>query len=438
MSDLRSPLRAWLAVALLCVVGALNYLDRNMIMTMRTSLVAAVPMNDAQFGLLTAVFLWVYGILSPLAGFLADRFSRSRVIIISLFVWSAVTWLTAHATTFGELLAARALMGISEACYIPAALALIADYHRGSTRSLATGVHIAGIMVGQGFGGIGGWLAERHAWHFPFTVFGIVGVVYAVVLVFTLRDAPREGVSTVASADPAAAKPAGKVTFGAALHSLLWNRSFRLALAFFGLLGVVGWGLVGWLPTYFQERFKLGQGAAGFSVTGYLNAGSFAGVLLGGFLADRWARTNPRGRILVPAIGLCIAAVGVLALSLTQVFAVAVTGLVIYGVTRTFTDANMMPILCLIADPRYRATGYGMLNLLACLIGGVGIYAGGALRDADVGMSTMFLFVSAMICVCAGLLFRLRPNPALMQAAADAVAHPTPPAGTPDAPAARS
>src|SRR6266542_1626119 len=92
--------RAWLAVALLCVVGGLNYLDRNMILTMRKSIVEAVPMTDAQFGLLTSVFLWVYGILSPVAGFLADRFSRSRVIIISLFAWSAFTWLTAHANTF--------------------------------------------------------------------------------------------------------------------------------------------------------------------------------------------------------------------------------------------------------------------------------------------------------------------------------------------------
>jgi MFS family permease len=133
-------------------------------------------------------------------------------------------------------------------------------------------------------------------------------------------------------------------------------------------------------------------------------------VLLGGFLADRWARTNPRARILVPAFGLCIAAVGVLILSFTHVFALAITGVVIYGVTRTFTDANMMPILCLIADPRYRATGYGMLNLLSCIIGGFGIYAGGALRDANIDLSRLFLFVVGVIGVCATLLFLLKPK----------------------------
>src|SRR3954465_1158014 len=117
-----APLRAWLTVGLLWFVGCLNYLDRVMITTMRQSVVDAIPMTDAQFGLLTTVFLLVYGLLSPFAGFLADRFNRSRVILISLIVWSAVTWLTAHATTYGQLLTTRALMGVSEACYIPAAL----------------------------------------------------------------------------------------------------------------------------------------------------------------------------------------------------------------------------------------------------------------------------------------------------------------------------
>src|SRR5678816_2477570 len=96
--DFKLPPRAWLIVALLWVVGCLNYLDRVMITTMRGSLVEAIPMTDAQFGLLTSVFLWVYGLLSPFAGFLADRFNRSRVIITSLFLWSLVTWFTAHAT----------------------------------------------------------------------------------------------------------------------------------------------------------------------------------------------------------------------------------------------------------------------------------------------------------------------------------------------------
>ena len=144
---------------------ALNYLDRMMITTMRSSIISEIHMTDAQFGLLTSVFLWVYGLLSPLAGFIADKFNKSRIIIVSLLIWSGVTFLTAYATSFEYLLATRALMGISEAFYIPTALALIMDYHRGNTRSSANSVHIMGIMVGQSLGFIGGWLAEAHSWN---------------------------------------------------------------------------------------------------------------------------------------------------------------------------------------------------------------------------------------------------------------------------------
>ncbi|GAB2781682.1 MFS transporter [Rhabdobacter roseus] len=396
--------RAWLVVALLCVVGCLNYLDRMMITTMRSSIMDAMPMTDAQFGLLTSVFLWVYGLLSPFAGFLADRFNRSRVIIGSLFVWSAVTWLTAYATTFEQLLATRALMGISEACYIPAALALIVDYHRGSTRSLATGIHIAGVMVGQSLGFIGGLLAEEHDWSYAFSILGIIGVVYSGVLLFTLKDAPQV---PRPEAEPA---PLQKVRFIDGLRNLFSRGSFVLALVCWGLLGVVSWMIVGWLPTYYKEHFNLSQTLAGVYATGYFHTAALIGVLVGGALADYWSRTNPRARILLPALGLCVATPAIFLASSTAVLYLAVAGFMVYALTRTFTDANMMPILCMVADPRYRATGYGVLNLFSCIIGGLGLYAGGVLRDAQVDLSRMFQVAAVLMLVCAVILFRIKPK----------------------------
>lgn len=400
-----SLLRAWIVVGLLWVVALLNYLDRVMITTMRGSLMEAIPMTDAQFGLLTSVFLWVYAVLSPFAGFLADRFSRSRVILWSLLVWSALTWLTGHAKTFEQLLVVRALMGVSEATYIPAALALITDYHRGSTRSLATGVHMTGISVGSGLGGLGGWLAERYGWSYAFTLFGIIGIVYAVVLLFTLRDAPREGTETTTAT---AKKP--EAGFLEAMVSLFGNGTFWLMLLFWGLLGMTGWAVVGWMPTYLTEHFHLSQGVAGLSATGYLQAASLVGFLVGGGWADRWSRTNPRARILVPVIGLCLAAPGVLIAAQTTLLPVAIGGLMLYGLARVFTDSNMMPILCMVCDPRYRATGYGVLNLFSCAIGGLSIYAGGALRDAHVNVSNLFLCSAVSLLVCAGLVFLVKPK----------------------------
>lgn len=404
------PSRAWLVVGLLCVVGCLNYLDRIMITTMRTSIIEDMPMTDAQFGLLTSVFLWVYGLLSPFAGFLADKFNRSRVIIGSLFVWSLVTYLTSHATTFQELLATRALMGISEACYIPAALALISDYHRGSTRSLATGIHMSGIMVGQSLGFLGGWLAENHTWSYAFSIFGMVGIIYAVVLLFLLRDAPKNQAKQITSTESEE-----KVNFWDGVVHLFSNRSFIFALTFWGLLGVVSWLVAGWLPTYYKEHFNLSQSVAGLYATGYFYTASLVGVLVGGFWADRWSRTNPRARILLPALGFCVAAPAIFLASNTTVVAIAIAMFVVYAFTRTFIDSNMMPILCMIADPRYRATGYGFLNLFSCVVGGIGLYAGGALRDANINLSLIFQVASGLLLVCAVFLFLIRPKPELLK-----------------------
>ena len=397
--------RAWMVVAMLWLVALLNYLDRLMLITMRGSLKEAIPMTDAEFGLLTAVFLWVYAGLSPFAGFLADRFSRSRVIVGSLLVWSLVTFLTGQATTFHQLLAARALMGISEACYIPAALALIADYHRGATRSLATGIHMTGIFLGSAMGGLGGWLAQCYGWSFSFTIFGVIGTLYALVLAVTLSDAPRADMPPTQSE-----LQTPRASLWQALASLCRQRDFLFLTAYWGLLGIAGWAIVGWLPSYLSERFHLDQGAAGLSAIGYLFIASLLGVLFGGAWADRWTRSNQRGRILVPVLGLCVAAPAVLLAAQTGLLVVAIAGMTIYGFTRAFGDANMMPILCLVADPRYRATGYGVLNLFSCLAGGVAIYAGGSLLDHGVDLSTVFQFSAGLLVVCALFLLAVKPR----------------------------
>jgi MFS family permease len=402
---------AWLVVALLWTVGCLNYLDRVMLTTMRGSVKEAIPMSDAQFGLLTSVFLWVYGGLSPFAGFLADRLGRSRVIIVSMLAWSAITWLTGHAKTFEGLLTARAVMGVSEAFFLPAALALIADYHPGPTRSLATGILISGTTVGAGLGGLGGWLAERHGWSYSYYLLSCLGVACSVLLVLMLRDSPRQS-------DKASAP---EVRFGDALTSLLSRGSFIIAMMYWGLLGLVGWALIGWMPTYFNEHFHLAQGVAGLSATGYLQAAALVGLPLGGAWADRWSRTNPRGRMLVPVIGLCIAAPGLLLAANTSIVALALAGLVLYGLARASTDANMMPIVCLVTDSRYRATGYGLLNCFACLVGGVAIYAGGALRDSHAaGLNRVFQAASVSLLLCAGLLMLVKPSAAPAPAGAAA------------------
>ena len=395
----------WLLVAMLSIVGCLNYLDRMMITTMRSSIMDEIPMTEAQFGLLTSVFLWIYGIASPFAGYLADKFNRSKVIIGSLFIWSLVTWLTSQASNFEELLLARALMGISEACYIPAALALIVDYHPGNTKSTATGFHIGGVYIGQSLGFIGGWIAETHSWQYAFHIFGIIGVLYAFILMVLLKDKTSDVIEATTEIP---SKPT--VNLREAFKSLFSNRAFNMVLFIWGLSGAVSWMVNGWLPTYYKEKFNLTQTEAGVYSTVYLFTAMLLGVILGGAMADLWAKRNKNARILLPAIGFLIAVPGVILASYTDLIWITVIGFILYAFTRPFIDANMMPILESMIDKRFLATGYGILNFCSCIIGGIGIYAAGALRDAQINLSTIFQVAALSMVVCAIALFSLVPR----------------------------
>lgn len=395
--------RAWWTVALLWAIALLNYLDRLMITTMRDPIKAEVAMTDAQFGLLTSVFLWVYAAFSPLGGFLADRFSRTRVILGSLVIWSAMTWLTGQMHSVPGLLIVRALMGLSEACYIPAALALIADYHPGPTRSLATGLHMSGIYAGAALGGVGGYIAEQFGWRTGFHLFGGLGIGYAVLMLLVLRDC-----SSSPAGGSQASQPAAKVGVLPALSALFSQPAFLLLLVINALVGIANWGIYGWLPTYLKERFQLGLGAAGMTATGYIQVASFAGVLAGGLWADRWSRTQPRARALVPALGCCAVAPCLFFSASTDLLPLAVAGLVMFGLGRGFFDANHMPILRSIADQRYSATGYGFLNFIGCLAGGAMIYVGGWLKDAHVDLARVFQASAVGLLVVGLLLFALR------------------------------
>jgi MFS family permease len=414
---------AWSVVALLWFVAMLNYLDRLMITTMRDPIRADIPMSDAQFGLLTSVFLWVYAAMSPVGGFLADRVGRRGVIVASLLFWSVATCLSGFAATHGQLLAARALMGVSEACYIPAALALIADYHRGPTRSLATGLHISGVYAGAALGGVGGYLAERAGWRFGFQLFGAIGIAYAFVLLAFLRDAPKTVETPI---DREQSRPVAADTVATTAAALFTRTAFWVLLAVNILVGVVNWAVYGWMPTYLKQHFHLGLGEAGLSATAYIQVASFAGVLVAGVLADRWSRKTPRARALTPGVGFLLAGPCLIAAASTNTLPLAIAGLVVFGLGRGAFDANQMPLLREIIDERYSATGYGILNLVSTVAGGLMVYAGGAMVDAQLDLARVFQAAGAGA-VLAGVLLLLIHVPKRSRPAPDyAAATPLP------------
>src|SRR5436190_4822553 len=176
-------------------VAMLNYLDRQLLTVMKASVMTDLPSigTDENWGFALGLFKWVYAAFSPFGGFVADRFGRRVTIGASLFTWSAVTAWTGQITDFRELIAARCLMGISEAFYIPAALALIADYHTGPTRARAVAIHQTAIHCGMMVGGFSGYIADdpKLGWRMAFSACGLIGVIYAFPLLLLLRDRGR-------------------------------------------------------------------------------------------------------------------------------------------------------------------------------------------------------------------------------------------------------
>jgi ACS family D-galactonate transporter-like MFS transporter len=388
----------WLVVGLLWFVALLNYIDRQMLSTMKPSMMIDIAELEtaANFGRLMAVFLWIYALMSPISGIIADRLNRKWLIVGSLFVWSAVTLMMGFAKTFDQLYALRALMGVSEAFYVPAGLSLIADYHQGKNRSLAVGLHMTGIYLGQALGGFGATIAGNFSWQTTFHVFGLIGMLYSGVLILFLKE------KKAYTLDPARSNTIWK-GFKEAFRGvgiLLGNVSFWVILFYFSAPSLPGWATKNWLPTLFANNLHIDMAQAGPLSTITIAMSALIGVLVGGVLSDRWMLSNLRGRIFTGAMGLGLTVPAVLLIGFGHTFLPIMIGASMFGFGFGMFDVNCMPILCQFASPRYRATGYGLMNM-------VGISAGAVIttflgKSADSGnlsrdIAVLSVFVLAAI-----------------------------------------
>lgn len=410
----KDKIYAWIVVALLWGVALLNYMDRQMLSTMKETMQIDIQelQSAANFGRLMAVFLWIYGLMSPISGMIADRLNRKWLIVASLFVWSSVTYLMGVAETFQQVFWLRALMGISEALYIPAGLSLIADYHTGKSRSLAVGIHMTGLYTGQAIGGFGATVASIFSWQNTFHWFGIIGIGYALILTLCLHD--KKSVTSISSQATAKKEnPASPNANKGVLHGitmLFSNIAFWVILFYFAIPSLPGWATKNWLPTLFAENLSIPMSKAGPLSTITIALSSFIGVLLGGTLSDKWVQYNLRGRIYTGAIGLGLTIPSLLLLGYGHSFVAVVGAGLLFGIGYGMFDANNMPILCQFVPSRYRATAYGIMNM-------TGVFAGAFITDllgkwtdgGNLGMGFAMLALIVCVALCAQLYF-LRPQ----------------------------
>ena len=365
----------WLVVVLLSGVAFLNYLDRQMLSTMRFAMsediieVATSYTGPWGWGALMAAFMWIYGLMSPVSGAIADRLNRKKLIVGSLFVWSAVTFLMGYVDTYVELYILRAVMGFSEALYIPAALSLITDIHSGKTRSMAIGIHMTGLYLGQIAGGFGSIFSGLLNWHTVFLICGLVGMVYALVLVLFISDPGREKKAAVA--DP------NKLGVAKSIMLVLSNMAFWAVLFVFTTLSMPGWATKNWLPellanviagSWDMEPAEAMNYAGPIAVISLAGA-SFLGAMIGARLSDKWVQKNVRGRVYTSCIGLALIVPSLVFMGLGNSLFAVILAILCFGIGYGFFDTNNMPILCQFVPSRLRATAYGFINMSGVLGG---------------------------------------------------------------------
>ena len=389
----------WILVALLWLVALLNYVDRQVIFSVLPLVRDDLKLSDTQLGLLGGSFFWVYAILSPFTGFLSDQFGRRRAIFLSLIVWSLVTWATGYANSFFTLISARALMGISESCYLPAALALIAAYHGSRSRSKATGIHQSGFSAGIILGGFGGaWLGEHYGWRLAFKFLGAIGVLYTVILVLLLPES---------SSIPAVKENREELNFMKSVKELIALPGYKIMTAVFTCSSIASVIAYTWLPLFLYEQFQMSLTAAAFVATFYLQSSIIAGMLLGGWIADQWSQCNPRGRLLTQVVGLMGTAPFLFLVGFTTSKTMLIGSLILHGILKGLYDCNQMPVLCQVARDSLRSTGYGIFILVGVSTAGSTAVLAGYYKQF-IGLGGAFEIAAALLFLSGLLLLRIQ------------------------------
>lgn len=385
-------------VAFMWFAYFLNYCDRQAVFAMFPSLRSDLAMTDEQLGLTGAMFLWVYAFGCPVAGQLADRFSKRLLVVLSLIVWSSVTLATGLAGSAVILLALRAAMGISESLFMPTAIALTANAHPPAQRSRALSVlttaQIAGTVGGSWFGG---WMADRGHWRGAFLALGAVGILYAAPYYLFLRGV-SEGVS------------GGGRTAGAALAIplLVKARTFLLLCIVFPVFVFGLWLLYGWLPLFLKEKFALNQADAAFNATLFLQAATAVGLLGGGVLADALHRRTKTARFWLMTASLVLCAPCLHALGSGHTLDAARAAAAAFGFFSGLLMGNIFPAAFEVVPKDTRASAVGILNFCGALVSGFATLFGGLWKES-LGIDRLFtLTASAYLAAGLALIFGIR------------------------------
>ena len=285
-------------LAILTVVYAFNFIDRQLLVILQEPIKAELGLSDTQLGLLTgfafALFYVICGI--PIARW-ADKGTRRNIIALALTVWSGMTALSGLAGNFLHLLLARIGVGVGEAGGSPPAHSMISDMFKPKNRALALSVYSIGIYIGILIGfALGGWIAQAFGWRLAFFVVGAPGIVLAILLRLTVKEPTRGWAEN--SARGAEEAPSLSV-----VTRVLWSRrSFRNIALASSMQAFIIYGIGNWLPSYFLRTYPIELAELGAWMALTTGLGGALGSFSGGWLSDRFGAKDIRWYLWVPAI----------------------------------------------------------------------------------------------------------------------------------------
>ena len=365
-------------LAILLLAYIFNFIDRQIIGILAVPIRAEFDLDDKTLSYLGVVFAIFYSTIAIPIAWLADRRSRINIIAASIAVWSLFTAACGLAQSYGQLIVARMGVAFGEAGGIAPSYSLISDYFPKSRRARAMAFFSLGIPIGSALGiFFGGWLATQLSWRSAFIIVGLAGVPAALLVKLFLKEPVRGGLDNAAGEASEPAPPLGTVMRALAANPSFWLLSFGAASG-----SILGYGLIFWLPSFFNRSFGLPLTDVGWFYGSIVLVSGVAGTWLGGWFGDRLGATRPGRYALIPAVCFLITA---------PAFAFGLFAPNLYVAWLLFALGQMMALAWLgpvisavqhIVPPNMRATAGASFLFINNLIGiGFGIYFLGWLSD---------------------------------------------------------
>lgn len=287
----------WYVLAILTIVYAFNFIDRQILVILQEPIKAELGLTDTQLGLLTGLaFAALYVILGIPIARLADISNRKNIIAASMVVWSGMTAISGMVNNFAHLMLARIGVGIGEAGCSPPAHSIISDYFPPEKRATALSIYSTGIYIGIITGYVvGGLIAKAYGWRIAFYAIGVPGILFAAFLYFAVKEPIKGQMDEV---DLKADNPSS----GEVVRTLLKKKTFILIALAAGFQAFGNYGVGNFMPSFLQRVHGLDIATAGIVLGLSTGIGGGVGTFLGGYLADRFRARDMRWYLWIPIL----------------------------------------------------------------------------------------------------------------------------------------